>query len=154
MARTEWTARRRRAFLESLRSCANVSASARAAGISRREVYRQRQKDKAFREEWDHALEEALDDLEGELRRRAVEGVEKPVFYGGKPCGAVRSYSDTLGMFLLKSRRPHIFADGGPGPDDAGDEGEEAAIRQRLSQMLERLHKETGSKDKSDGSGT
>lgn len=139
MARTAWTARRRRVFLETLRTSANVSASARASGASRRDLYRYRQNDPAFREDWDHALEEALDDLEGELRRRAVEGVEKPIYYGGKPCGAVRSYSDNLGMFLLKSRRPHVFASNGAIRHPDADEGGPDDARERLEQMLERL---------------
>jgi hypothetical protein len=66
--------------------------------------------------------------------RRASEGVTKPVFHGGKraidvvqnpdgsikrdesgkPIGipaAVREYSDTLLIFLLKGRNPAVFGD-------------------------------------------
>ncbi len=150
MARTAWTARRRRVFLETLRTSANVSASARASGISRRDLYRFRQADPAFREDWDHALEEALDDLEGELRRRAVEGVEKPVYYGGKACGAIRSYSDNLGMFLLKSHRPHVFADKGARRAPAVGDADPDRTRERLEQMFERL--ESLSDDQKEGS--
>ena len=42
------------------------------------------------------------DALEAEARRRAVEGVRKPVFYQGVICGWVGEYSDTLLIFLLK----------------------------------------------------
>ncbi|GER08214.1 hypothetical protein GCM10007972_17420 [Iodidimonas muriae] len=139
MAAKGLSTRRRRVFLDALRASANVSASARAAGLSRSEIYRLRAKNAEFREDWDHALEEALDDLECELRRRAVEGVEKPVFYAGKPCGSVVNYSDSLGMFLLKSRRPHVFAsDSKAASPDGSDEPGETA-HGRLESLLARL---------------
>ena len=54
-------------------------------------------------------VREALDLLEAELWRRALKGVARPVFYGGKRCGVIRSYSDQLGMFLLKAHRPERY---------------------------------------------
>lgn len=134
MALRKWTASRRTLFLDELRRTANISAAARAAGVSRKTAYWQRQNDPALREDWDHALEEALDDLEAELRRRAITGVEKPVYYGGKPCGSVTSYSDALGMFLLRSRRPQIFTDGALNADEG--EREVASARDRLARLL------------------
>ena len=44
--------------------------------------------------------------LELEARRRAYEGVEKPVFHAGEECDFIRQYSDVLMMFLLKAHRP------------------------------------------------
>ncbi len=45
----------------------------------------------------------ALDVLEDEVTRRAVEGVEEPAgWYKGKSGGTVRRYSDTLLIFRLK----------------------------------------------------
>ncbi|WP_281302154.1 MULTISPECIES: hypothetical protein [unclassified Iodidimonas] len=150
MAAPAFSARRRRLFLDALRDSANVSASARHAGIARRDVYRLRAKDTAFRDEWDHALEEALDALEGELRRRAVHGVEKPVFYAGKPCGKIISYSDQLGMFLLRSRRPHIFgSESSLGPDPA--EGDTHETRNRLQSLLDRLAQSCGADEEDEG---
>lgn len=98
-------------FLDVLRTTGNVSASARAAGISRRRAYLRRRQDEDFRGEWESALEEALDELEGELRRRALLGTEKPVYYAGKACGSIRSYNDNLGMFFLKNRRHNVFGE-------------------------------------------
>lgn len=108
----KWTKRKQAVFLDVVRSTGNVSAGARAAGVLRAQVYSHRRKDKAFRAAWDSALQGALDDLEGALRRRAVDGVEKAVYYGGKKCGASVSYSDNLGMFLLRGRRKDVFGDG------------------------------------------
>ena len=55
------------------------------------------------------ANEESADRLELEARRRAVEGVDEPVFYQGVEVGTVRKYSDALLQFLLKARRPDVF---------------------------------------------
>lgn len=98
-------------FLEHLRGCANVSRSAREAGVSRKTVYKERDNSETFREAWDDAIEEGLDYLEEEARRRAFEGTLKPVFYKGDEVGYVREFSDTLTIFLLKGRRPEIYGD-------------------------------------------
>lgn len=116
----------------------NVTAAAEAADVSRSSAYALRANDTAFRRAWDDAVEGALDDLEAELHRRAKEGAEKPVFYGGKPVGSVRNYSDNLAMFLLRSRRPHIYGDSAkaanaPGPDRAETAKE---VRRRLEEKL------------------
>ena len=54
-------------------------------------------------------MESAVDDLEAEAWRRAKEGVEKPVFQGGKQVGVIREYSDTLMATLLKAHRPEKY---------------------------------------------
>ena len=100
---------RRGAFLEALRERGVVSVAAAEAGISRAQAYRAREKSPAFRAAWRAALEEALDLLESEARRRALEGWDKPVFYQGKQIGVVREYSDQLLMFLLQAYRPAKF---------------------------------------------
>ena len=150
MSGQRWTARRRATFLETLRQSANVSDAARRAGLSRGAAYSLRAVDPAFRAAWDDALEEALDALEAELRRRAIEGVEKPVFYGGKPCGTITSYSDQLGMFLLKCRRPEVFA--GKQEREAGDdsERERAGAKADLAARLSRLAQACGEPDQGD----
>ena len=106
-----WTRRITSTFIDVLRTTGNVSASARAAKINRRLAYERRRQDEQFRLEWDSAMEEALDELEGALRQRALTGTEKPVFYAGKACGTIRSYNDNLGMFLLKNRRHDVFGE-------------------------------------------
>ena len=58
---------------------------------------------------WDNAVEQGIDTLEFEARRRECEGVDEPVFHKGEECGHVRRYSDALLMFLLRSHRPEKF---------------------------------------------
>lgn len=140
-----WTAARQRRFLRTLTQTANVSASAAAAGLSRSAVYRQRGHDPAFAESWDEALNAALDTLEEALMKRAIEGVDKPIFYGGKPCGTTKSYSDALAMFLLKSRRPEVYGEVTAARSKARHGGAEAehdpiaALAEKLNDMERRL---------------
>lgn len=133
-----WTPTREALFFDIVRRTGNISAAARAAKLSRSAVYDRRRQDADFRCELEGVLDEVTDDLEAELRRRAVEGVEKPVYYGGKPCGTVHTYSDNLGMFLLKGRRRSIFGDGKAAvvtaPTGASD-----AVQSATDRLIEKL---------------
>lgn len=64
-----------------------------------------------WQELWDESLELFADDLEVEMHRRAVEGVDEPVFYKGEVVGEVTKYSDTLAITLAKATRPEKFRD-------------------------------------------
>ena len=98
-------------FLEALAESGNVKLSCQAAGVGRRTAYDHRAKDAAFASAWADAMEEAADLLEQEAVRRAVEGVDKPVYQGGRMVGIVKEYSDTLLIFLLKGARPNKYRD-------------------------------------------
>lgn len=107
---TEKTPQREKAlFLEALAEIGVVSYAASAAGVERSTPYVWRKKDPEFAAAWDSALEESIDALEVEARRRALVGTDKPVFYQGKECGRVREYSDTLMCFLLTANRPEKY---------------------------------------------
>lgn len=116
------TERKRRTFLECLETTGNVSRAAEAAALPRQSFYKRRRSDPQFAAQWDEAVEIGVASLEDEARRRAQEGVLKPVFYQGAECGAVREFSDTLLIFLLKAHRPEKYrerreitgADGAP----------------------------------------
>lgn len=108
---TKRTARRDHRFLETLADSGNVSQSARVAGYSRWAVYKWYREDSAFAAAWRDALDSALDALEAEARRRALEGVQEGVFYQGTRIATVTKYSDSLLMFLLKAHRPEKYKD-------------------------------------------
>lgn len=55
------------------------------------------------------ALDDAVDDMELEAKRRAFKGTLKPVYQGGEKVGEIREYSDTLAIFLLKAHRPEKY---------------------------------------------
>jgi len=82
-----------------------VSRACMAVGIGRQTAYDNRKQDKTFAIAWDEALEISTDLLEEEARRRAFNGVKKPIYQGGKRVGYVQEYSDTLLIFLLKANR-------------------------------------------------
>ncbi|MFM9977897.1 MAG: hypothetical protein ACKVOP_07630 [Sphingomonadaceae bacterium] len=127
-------------FIKVLTATANVSRAAREAGMGSSTVYRHRAKFETFRAAWDAAIDAALDDLEGALLHRAVNGVEKPIVYGGKTIGTTRTYSDTLGMFLLKMRRPEIYAramgSNEPLTGESGDD--EGEVTRRIERIAAR----------------
>lgn len=113
--RTIRTAKKRSLFLDALAQTGNVSEAATAAAIGRSAAYDWRRDDAAFAADWDAAVDEAADRMEREAFRRAVEGVERPVFgslgqgLGSGEVGRVREYSDTLLIFLLKGARPEKY---------------------------------------------
>jgi hypothetical protein len=86
-------ARAKARFLQALRQLPNVSTACELVGLSRSYAYAERQTDKAFREQWDEALERATDKLE----QRAFELAQ-----AGCP---------QLVMFLLKAHRKSVYGD-------------------------------------------
>lgn len=103
--------KRQTTFLAWLTKTGNVAASARRAKVNRSLIYEWRNEDPTFAAAWDEALVIAIELLEEEARRRAQDGVLEPVFYLGKKSGAIRRYSDTLMIFLLKAHKPDKYRD-------------------------------------------
>lgn len=116
-------------FLAAYSETGNVRQSCIIAKINRA-THKTWLKRPEYLEKFQAAHDEATDRLEQEAWRRAVEGVEEPVFgSGGREIGTVqvgniKKYSDSLLMFLLKGSRPdkfreryehrHAGHDGGP----------------------------------------
>jgi hypothetical protein len=98
-----------KAFLAALEETAIVSKAAKKAKITRSAVYVARNQDEEFAKAWDTALELGIATLEDEAIRRARDGVLDPVYQGGERVGSIRKYSDTLLIFLLKTRKPGIY---------------------------------------------
>jgi hypothetical protein len=105
------TDEQRQTFLDALRDGSTAKAAAQEASRERRRFYELRETDEAFAAEWKVAWEEGTDVLEQEARRRAVDGVIYSESYDkdGNLVGRVTRYSDTLLIFLLKSRDPARF---------------------------------------------
>ena len=96
-------------FLDALMRDPNVSRAAAIAGYGRQHAYAVRAENAAFRKCWDEAVEIAVDALESEVRRRAMDGVERPIYQGGVFVGSVREHSDQLAALLLKAHRPEKY---------------------------------------------
>jgi hypothetical protein len=86
-----------------------IKAACEEANVDRMTVHRHRQSDPEFSDSFNEALDIAVESLEIEARRRAHDGVDRPVFYQGEQCGSVREYSDTLLIFTLKALRPDKY---------------------------------------------
>ena len=115
-------------FLNLLGKNGNVSLSAHESGIARQTAYDARDRDKAFSQAWEDAMEQASDVLEREAWRRAAEGVKQPVFYRGEVVGHVRKYSDVLLMFLLNGARPDKYRERLATPSAGKTEEADAAL--------------------------
>lgn len=96
-------------FLVALAQGISVQGACKAAGYSRSAVYERRANDAAFAAGWDAAYEAGSDYLEDEMRRRAIEGVEKGIYHQGVRIATERQYSDTMLIFALKARRPEKY---------------------------------------------
>jgi hypothetical protein len=120
--RVRWSAKREATFLETLAQTANVAASARAAGLSDSSVYRHRQTSDAFRAKWAVALAEGFERLETMMLDRALNGTEKPVWYGGKRVGTITEYSDRTALALLAHHRGTVRGSAVPTHDMSVDD--------------------------------
>jgi hypothetical protein len=101
---------KKRAFLAAYRETGNVRLACTAAQIGRSSHYRWLAQDRDYEVAFEQAKKDAVDVLEAEARRRAVEGCEEQVgWYKGEAGGTVRRYSDTLLIFLLKGAAPQKY---------------------------------------------
>lgn len=132
-----------------------VGPAADAAGVDRSTVSRWRAADEAFEEQYNVAADYAADLLIKEANRRAVEGVVKPVYQGGKHVGNIREFSDNLLMFLIKGERPGQYRDNskvevtGPGggplaiaPIQSMSDHEKAVLRRVIDGAIAEANKE------------
>lgn len=99
-------------FLDALARSGNVTQAARIAGWRYPTIAEEfKKEDPQFALAWSDAVRQANDALIYEARRRAIEGVQKPVFYLGQQCGSITEYSDKLLDTLLKAEMPEKFRD-------------------------------------------
>lgn len=126
--RTKRTSKKENQFLATLRETGCVRKACEIVAIGRSTAYEWREEDEAFAKQWEDAVQDGLDLLEHEARRRAFDGlVRKKFTKGGDPIidpetqaqYFEREYSDTLLIFLLKGGRPEKYREryehSGPG---------------------------------------
>lgn len=83
----------------------NVRAAAEAVGRHYTTIYRQLRADEDFRAAFEEVRGALGDVALAEAVRRAVDGVDKPVYQGGELVGYIREYSDTLLRDILRATR-------------------------------------------------
>lgn len=114
-----------RTMLSLLPKLGTIAACARAMNVGYQRLHgmhwRRLHTNTIYTEAYEATLEEATQLLEREALRRASDGVPRLKFHQGKPITVTnpetgeeenyieREYSDTLLMFLLKSRRPDVY---------------------------------------------
>jgi hypothetical protein len=106
----------KKTFLEHFAEFGNISAAARHAGIERHSVYNWQEHDNDFAIAFQQAEIASLEIMEGEARRRAVDGVGSQRRVYDNRGNLVdeyteTKYSDTLLIFLLKARAPEKYRD-------------------------------------------
>jgi hypothetical protein len=131
-----WTARKQAAFLRELAATQNVSAAARAVGMTRQSAYRLRArlKGQPFDMAWDAAFYSCFDALAEQAMARAMNGVEVPHFHKGELIGTSRKYDERLTLGLLNMRGAFLRAPMPPYHPAADFEAEDVA---RLIERVE-----------------
>jgi len=129
---------KKRRVLERYAETGSISMASQHAGVSSWTHLKWKAKDRSFAAAHEDALTIAMDVVEHEARERALKGRLEPVYYAGKPCGAIRRYSDTLLMFLLKAARLEKYRDnnsGFPEPPRASPEEIRNELYKKLAQL-------------------
>ena len=96
-----FTKDRRRAFLRKLTETGDVEEACRYVRLTAAGAYKLRREHASFRTAWDKALGQSVAILEQAAIDRAINGVEEPVWHGGKIVGTRIVRSDTLLRTLL-----------------------------------------------------
>jgi hypothetical protein len=96
-------------FLAAYARTGTILHAALESGIERRLHYRWLDEDPAYAATFAEAEVAAVEMLEREARRRAVDGVEEPIYWQGQKIDTLRKYSDALLIFLLKAARPDKY---------------------------------------------
>lgn len=98
-------------WLQTFAEYGTVSYACQVAEVGRTTVYARRQRDESFAIAWADVEERTTERMEQEAIRRGTDGVDRNVYHQGEVVGQERHYSDTLLMFMLKSRRPERYRD-------------------------------------------
>ena len=104
---TDW---RQTRFLEEFSKNANIGMAAKNSGVDRSLHYRWLN-DPEYVVAYEAALKTACDNIDAEIYRRGVTGVQEPVFYNGKRVDAITKYDTTLLIFLAKGLMPGKYKD-------------------------------------------
>lgn len=106
-------------MLEAYADEGTVTHACQRASVGRTTHYAWLENDPDYARLFGEARESVADSLEQEAIRRARKGWLEPVFYQGRACGAVKKFSDTLLIFMLKALRPEKYREryehSGPG---------------------------------------
>lgn len=149
----EFSTGRKLIYLDWIAKEGTYYLGAKAAGVTYATVLNHRAKDPEFARAEQEAKEENTDTLIREAKRRAIEGVSKPLIGGRNKDEVVayeQVYSDGLLQTLMKSRRSEFGsggAEGGSGGSSSGRQGGVLIVPQAPHSVTE-WHKLYGAKAK------
>ena len=103
--------RKARVVLLSIAKGNSITQGCYEASISRSMHNHWLKHSEAYRLAYAEAEACAVEVWEAEVKRRAYEGVEEPVYQKGQLVGFIRKYSDLLAIFHLKGARPEKYRD-------------------------------------------
>ena len=96
-------------FLRTLKETCNLTKAAESVDSSAEYMRKMMKRDDEFKAACQNALEEGLDNLEYEVKRRGFDGVEEPVYWQGIEIAKIKKYSDKLAMYYLDAYRGERF---------------------------------------------
>ena len=144
-----FTAAKKRIFLETLRRTANITRSAKSAGVAPSTAYRHRALYPAFMEAWMEALVHAYDVLETTMLERALRynaSLSEAGREEGEPDLPIEPFSNGDAMRLIKlhretitERRAEIIARKQARPD---------AVRERMDRKLDEIYERIRAREK------
>lgn len=101
--------RKKKLILQLLAQTGSPIVACQRLGIATESFYRYKKEDADFAQAVAETMEEVGDMLEAVALDRAVNGVDKPVYYKGEVVGHVTEYSDGLLEKLLKAAKPEKY---------------------------------------------
>lgn len=127
-AHLKLNAKRMNDFLEALETGAFVKDACRMIGMSEQGVYKAKRLDEIFAEKWDAAIDKGIvhrrEMIEAEIKRRAVDGVEEPIFHKGMRIDTVKRFSDALLIFWAKAVDPDKYRENSQKLEHTGPGGQ------------------------------
>jgi hypothetical protein len=128
-------------FLAGLSLTNSPTLAARFARTTKQTVYNHRKWDGEFAEQWQEAVDHAVELLHARCFQRALEGDCEPIYYMGKPCGYIRKYDSRLQIEMLRAYRPERFKT--PGTQvNIGTRGDVFVLSEEQRHELMRLNRE------------
>lgn len=107
---TKFNAELKQKFLEALLDVGGIEGAAcKIVGINHATLIRHKDKDPEFAKAVEEHKALSADTIEAEAYRRAVQGVDEPVFFNGVTVGHVKRYSDRLLDKLLTAAKPDKY---------------------------------------------
>ncbi len=140
-----WTQERRRAFLDQLAACSNVTRAVKAVGLSNAAAYELRARDPEFAAAWDEALETGYTTLESMMLERAT-GPRTGYAPGETEVPDPAGMDSELALSLLRLRRSvrrSGAGQSGPRPRKAGIDELTQAILAKLEVLSQRRKRRT-----------